>query len=108
MPAEAPDGVSEASGRPVQTRPTPRTRESSSVPINGMATTLLVARIDQVHHVLTLWVNPNLFLTESANTPALTTGYGDTQDLDTVQMQATGPVGTVWRIDNLQINSDFS
>ncbi len=81
----------------------------STIAINSSTPTLLVARIDQADKTLTLWVNPNLLLPESANTPAVSRNYDPNvaDDFDSVSLSARCPDGT-WSFDNLQINSDFS
>jgi hypothetical protein len=78
------------------------------VPITDSTTVLLVARIDQINHVLTLWVNPDLTNTEAANIPAATLNYTGPDDFDTVRLLGSSPAGDSWNFDNLRVNTDGS
>ncbi len=81
--------------------------QTSGVAVPDDTTTLVVGKIDQVNNVATLWINPDLTLLESANSPALTLSYNsDNDDFDTVRLRAAGTTGDTWRYDNLSIFSN--
>jgi hypothetical protein len=80
----------------------------STVPIDGDTPTLLVARLNQVSHTLTLWVNPDLSQTEAVNVPAATLNYAGADAFDTVRLRGSSPLGDTWSFDNLVVNTDGS
>lgn len=78
---------------------------SSSTAIGNFSAKLFVAKLDQVANELTLWIEPDLTLLESQNTPALTLSYGgNDDDVDSIRLRAgNGGTGNKWQWDNLNV-----
>jgi glucose/arabinose dehydrogenase len=74
-------------------------------PVDGQTYTL-VAKLDLDANLISLWVNPNLALPESANPPNVTRAYTSANWITAVRLASGGSGATTW--DNLSLGTTWS
>lgn len=77
---------------------------SGVVPVDDTSYTL-VAKLDYIGNKLTLWVNPDLNLPESSNTPAAERSYTGNNWITGLRLASGGTAATAW--DNLAATTSW-
>lgn len=68
--------------------------------------TTFVFRVDfnsEANDNITVWLNPNLALTEAAQSPSLTTSFSADANFDTIYLREGGNNGSGWTFSNIAI-----